>query len=86
MPGGVGYLPQKLTHLGIEQYVTNALKDIQTEPVEGGVEIDIVTRQAVFVRQCTYDSLEAHCEAEGYDVATYKMHSLFSSCFILRRV
>jgi len=54
--------------------VADALADVQTEPVEGGVAIDIVTRQAVFVRQEKYDSLEAHYEAEGYDLATYKMH------------
>lgn len=61
--------------LSYEQRVANALDDVQTEPVAGGVAIDIVTRQPVFVRQCTYDSLEAHYEAEGYDLATYKMHA-----------
>ena len=61
--------------LSYEQRVANALDDVQTDPVSGGVAIDIVTRQPVFVRQCTYDSLEAHYEAEGYDLATYKMHA-----------
>ncbi len=61
--------------LSYEDRVANALDDVQAEPVAGGVAIDIVTRQAVFVRQCTYDSLEAHYEAEGYDLATYKMHA-----------
>ena len=60
--------------ISYEQRVASALEDVQTEPVEGGVAIDIVTRQAVFVRQCTYDTLEAHYEAENYDLATYKMH------------
>ena len=60
--------------LSYEDRVANALADVPIEPVEGGVAIDIVTRQPVFVRQCTYDSLEAHYEAEGYDLATYKMH------------
>jgi hypothetical protein len=54
--------------------VSEALSDIQTEPMAGGVAIDIVTRQAVFVRQRKYDDLEAHYGAEGYDLATYKMH------------
>ena len=61
--------------LSYEDRVANALQDVQTEPVEGGVAIDIVTRQAVFVRQQKYHSLEAHYEAEGYDLATYKMHA-----------
>lgn len=60
--------------LSYEQRVADALEDVQTEPVEGGIAIDVVTQQAVFVRQCTYDSLEAHYEAEGYDLATYKTH------------
>lgn len=54
--------------------VAAALEDVQTEPVEGGVAIDVVTRQAVFVRQRKYDDLEEHYEAEGYDLATYKTH------------
>ncbi|CAL92431.1 hypothetical protein BJ1_gp09 [Halorubrum virus BJ1] len=61
--------------LSYEQRVANALADVRTEPVQGGVAIDVVTRQAVFVRQQKYDDLEAHYEAEGYDLATYKMHA-----------
>ncbi|WP_058366939.1 hypothetical protein [Haloparvum sedimenti] len=57
-----------------EERLADALADVQTEPLEQGVAIDVVTRQAVFVRQCKYDTLEAHYEAEGYDLATYKMH------------
>ncbi|GAA0539536.1 hypothetical protein ABNG02_15790 [Halorubrum ejinorense] len=58
-----------------EERVADALANVRTEPVSGGVAIDIVTRQAVFVRQQKYDDLEAHYEAEGYDLATYKMHA-----------
>ena len=54
--------------------VSEALANVQTEPVEGGVAIDIVTRQAVFVRQRKYDDLAEHYDAEGYSLATYKMH------------
>ena len=57
-----------------EERVADALEGVRTEPVEGGIAIDIVTQQAVFVRQCKYDSLEAHYAAEGYDLRTYKMH------------
>lgn len=57
-----------------EERLADALADVRTEPLAQGVAIDIVTRQAVYVRQCKYDTLEAHYEAEGYDLATYKMH------------
>jgi hypothetical protein len=60
--------------LSYEERIANALDDVRTEPVQGGVAIDIVTQQAVFVREQKYDDLEAHYEAEGYDLATYKMH------------
>ncbi|MFC5278671.1 hypothetical protein ACFPM1_07870 [Halorubrum rubrum] len=60
--------------LPYEERVAAALEDVRTEPMPGGVAIDVVTRQAVFVRQEKYESLEAHYEAEGYDLATYKMH------------
>ena len=60
--------------LPYEERVGDALEGVRTEPVEGGIAIDIVTQQAVFVRQCKYDSLEAHYAAEGYDLRTYKMH------------
>ncbi|ELZ35393.1 hypothetical protein [Halorubrum tebenquichense] len=57
-----------------EERVEDALAGAQTEPLAGGVAIDLVTRQAVFVRREKYADLEAHYEAEGYDLATYKMH------------
>ena len=60
--------------ISYEQRVADALADVRTEPVQGGVAIDVVTQQAVFVREQKYDDLEAHSEAEGYDLATYKMH------------
>jgi hypothetical protein len=54
--------------------IAEALADIQTEPMPGGVAIDIVTRQPVFVRRVAYEDCRAHYEAEGYDLVTYKMH------------
>ena len=60
--------------LSYAERVANALADIRTEPMPGGVAIDIVTRQAVFVRQEKSESLEAYYEAENFDLATYKMH------------
>lgn len=55
--------------------VADALDGIQTTPVAGGLAIDLVTRQVVFVREQSYEDLEAHYEAEGYDLATYKQHA-----------
>ena len=57
-----------------EDRVEDALAGAQTDPMPGGVAIDLVTRQAVFVRAEKYTNLEAHYNAEGYDLATYKMH------------
>lgn len=54
--------------------VAEALEDIQTTPVKGGVAIDIVTRQAVFVRDRVAPDLETYYEQENFDLATYKMH------------
>lgn len=54
--------------------VADALGDAQTQPVEGGVAIDIVTRQAMFVRQRVADSLAEYYEREGFGLLTYKMH------------
>lgn len=59
--------------------VEAALEEVQTEPVEGGVAIDLVTRQAVFVRKQKYEDLEEHYQAEGYDLATYKTHPYLPS-------
>jgi len=57
-----------------EERVAEALDEVQTEPVAGGVAIDIVTRQAVFVRQQVADDLAYYYEAEDFDLLTYKMH------------
>ena len=54
--------------------VADALDGVQTEPVEGGIAIDLVTRQTVFVRQVSYETCADHYEAEGYDLVSYKMH------------
>jgi hypothetical protein len=54
--------------------VINALADVQTEPMAGGVAIDIVTRQAVFVRQQVAETCEEYYGDEGFDLVTYKMH------------
>lgn len=56
------------------EQVDAALEDVLTEPVEGGVAIDLVTRQVVYVRQRVADSLEEYYESEGFDLATYKTH------------
>lgn len=60
--------------LSYAERVAEALADVPTEPLEGGVAIDIVTRQAVYVRQREYDTCREHYEAENFDLVTYKMH------------
>ena len=56
------------------QRVAAALSDVRTEPLEGGIAIDIVTRQAVFVRQQVAETCEAYYDQEDFDLVTYKMH------------
>jgi len=50
------------------------LGDTQTEPMAGGVALDLVTRQPLFVRQVKYDDLREHYDAEGYNLLAYKSH------------
>ena len=50
------------------------LGDRQTEPMPGGVAIDLVTRQPLFVRREKYSNLGEHYDAEGYNLLTYKTH------------
>jgi len=57
-----------------DERVAEALAEVPSEPIEGGIAIDIVTRQAVFVRQKEYDTCREHYEAENFDLVTYKMH------------
>ena len=57
-----------------DQRVREALANVQTEPVQGGVAIDIVTRQAVFVRERVAETCREYHADEGFDLVTYKMH------------
>jgi hypothetical protein len=57
-----------------EEQLADALDGVQHHPVEGGIAIDIVTRQAMFVRERVADSCREYYEAEGFDLVTYKMH------------
>lgn len=74
MPEGAVDQDYDDAELAYHQRVANAVEDVQIDPVEGGVAIDLVTRQPVYVHEKKYDSLEDHYEAEGYDLSTYKMH------------
>lgn len=57
-----------------EERVADALDGVQTEPMEGGIAIDLVTRQVLFVRRKVADSLGEYHENTGFDLATYKTH------------
>lgn len=51
-----------------------AFEDVQQEPMVGGVAIDIVTRQAMFVRSKEADTCREYYHEEQFDLVTYKMH------------
>ena len=54
--------------------LADALADVQREPTPGGIAIDIVTRQAMFVKEQVADTCREYYEAEGFDLVTYKTH------------
>jgi hypothetical protein len=60
--------------MSYEEQVEQALDGVNTDVLEGGVAIDLVTRQVVFVRQRVADTLEEYHEEEDFDLYTYKMH------------
>ena len=60
--------------LSYDQQLENALDGIQTEPMEGGIAIDLVTRQPMFVRRKVADSLEQYYHENSFDLATYNEH------------
>jgi hypothetical protein len=57
-----------------EERVAAELEDVQQSPMTGGIAIDLVTRQAVFVRERVADSCREYYEEEEFDLLTYKMH------------
>ena len=60
---------------GYDERVADALAEAHTDPADGaGIAIDVITRQAVYVRQVAYDTCREHYHEEGYDLVTYKMH------------
>jgi len=50
------------------------LAQFQTQPVEGGVAIDLVTRQPLYIRRRVADSVVEYYDEEGFDLASYKTH------------
>jgi hypothetical protein len=60
--------------LPYDDQVAEALADVRTEPMAGAVAIDIVTRQAVFVRQQVAATCREYYHEENFDLVTYKMH------------
>jgi len=51
-----------------------AFEGVQREPMPGAVAIDIVTRQAMFVREQVAETCREYYHEEGFDLVTYKMH------------
>jgi hypothetical protein len=54
--------------------VAEALEDVRQEPMPGGIAIDIVTQQAMFVREKAADNCVEYYEDEDFDLVAYKMH------------
>jgi hypothetical protein len=57
-----------------DEQIADAFDAIQQEPMVGGIAIDLVTRQAMFVREQVADTCRDYYESEGFDLVTYKMH------------
>lgn len=49
-------------------------RPIVTDLVPGGLALDLVTRQLLFVRRQVAPDLVAYYEAEAFDLLNYKMH------------
>jgi hypothetical protein len=57
-----------------DERVAAALDGVQREPMAGGIAIDIVTRQAMLVKEQVADTCREYEASEGFDLVTYKMH------------
>lgn len=57
-----------------EETLTAALEDIQTEPTAGGIALDLVTRQPLFIRSIAAETVVEYYETEEFDLASYKTH------------
>jgi hypothetical protein len=57
-----------------EEQLADALEGVQREPVVGGIAIDLVTRQAMLVREQVAETCRDYYREEGFDLVTYKMH------------
>lgn len=57
-----------------EERLADALADVQTVPMPGGLALDLVTRQLLFVRRVVADNLAEYYEEEGFDLGTYGVH------------
>lgn len=55
--------------------VSDKLKAERAEPEEGGVVIDLVTRQPMIVNRKKADSLAEYWVEHTFDLATYKQHA-----------
>ena len=51
-----------------------SVADTVTEPMAGGVAIDLVTRQPLFVRRVVAETCYEYYEEEGFNLLNYKTH------------
>jgi hypothetical protein len=57
-----------------KEVLTEAVAGIERGPIPGGVALDLVTRQLLFVRREVAESLSAYHKAEEFDLLSYGVH------------
>ena len=56
------------------EQLLDSVVGIQTEPIPGGIALDLVTRQPLFVKEQVADSVVEYFEEENFNLLDYKMH------------
>lgn len=60
--------------LSARERLANDAPDTPTAPIEGGIALDLVTRQILFVRREVAPNLAEYYEAEEFDLLNYGVH------------
>lgn len=60
--------------LSAREQLERSVADTQREPVEGGLAVDLVTRQPLFVRRKVAETCAEYYEQEGFNLLEYKTH------------
>lgn len=57
-----------------EETLAAAVEETGREPETGGVAVDLVTRQPLFIRSIAADTVVEYYEQEEFDLLSYKTH------------